>query len=91
MHEGGDAAKGRLRRVRSSGLRACWSMSASMLSGFMTSVLNCGCRYESRMRLCSSSRTCARRGLGRSSGHPKTPPVRGWRQPRKVLAALALQ
>ena len=29
-----------------------------MLRGFMTSVLNCGSRKVSLMRLCSSSRTC---------------------------------
>mmetsp|Transcript_4730 Transcript_4730/g.14616 ORF Transcript_4730/g.14616 Transcript_4730/m.14616 type:complete len:194 (-) Transcript_4730:945-1526(-) len=34
-----------------------WSMSASMLSGFITSETNCGWTYMSRIFLCSSART----------------------------------
>lgn len=45
-------------KAKREGMRTIWSRRASMLRGFMTSVLNWGCRKESRMRLCSSSLTC---------------------------------
>mmetsp|Transcript_9373 Transcript_9373/g.28173 ORF Transcript_9373/g.28173 Transcript_9373/m.28173 type:complete len:204 (+) Transcript_9373:2587-3198(+) len=39
--------------------RCCtsWSISSSIRMGFITSVMNWGCMYESRMRLCSRLRT----------------------------------
>ena len=46
------------------GRSTSWSSRDSMLRGFMTSVLNCGCRKVSRTRLCSSSRTCTRASVG---------------------------